>query len=345
MRDDAFLSYNVSMKAAYLIEPGKIELRDIPTPTPSKGEILVKIDTALTCGTDKKAFLRGHPMIPMPGPFGHEFSGTVASTGKNLKGFKEGDEIMAVHSAPCGKCWYCSKGLFNQCLNIMDTKILGAFAEYIVIPGHIAKRNVFLKPRHLSFEAAAMLEPLSCVTHALTGIGSVKGKEVVVIGAGPIALMHILLLHHRGAEVTVLGRDHNKLSFARSFGAQRAIVLSEAISSGLRADLLIECTGSVDVWELSPSLVRRGGTVLLFGGCKTGTEARFDTHKLHYEEITLKGSFHFTPRDVKEAYRLIKEGIAVERLISEVCGLSDIQEVFSYLAQGKGLKYALKPSK
>jgi len=114
--------------ANFIIKPGKIELQDIKTPSPSHGEILLKIKAALTCGTDLKAFRRGHPMIPMPGIFGHEFSGIVADVGKGVKGFKEGDEIMAVHSAPCLECRYCKKRLYNLCEKIMDTKVLGAFA-------------------------------------------------------------------------------------------------------------------------------------------------------------------------------------------------------------------------
>jgi len=127
--------------ANIIIKPGKIELQDIKTPSSSHGEILVKIKAALTCGTDLKAFRRGHPMIPMPGIFGHEFSGIVADVGKGVKGFKEGDEIMAVHSAPCLECRYCKKKLYNLCEKIMDIKVLGAFAEYILLPPHIVKQN------------------------------------------------------------------------------------------------------------------------------------------------------------------------------------------------------------
>jgi L-iditol 2-dehydrogenase len=122
-----------------LVKPGKIELREVKSPRPSKGDVLVKIKTALTCGTDLKAFLRGHPMIPMPGVFGHEFSGVVAEVGKGVQRFKKGDEIMAVHSAPCLECKYCKKRAYNLCEKIMWTKVLGAFAEYILLPPHVVK--------------------------------------------------------------------------------------------------------------------------------------------------------------------------------------------------------------
>ena len=182
------------MKANIIVSPRKIEIRELKVPEPSRGEILVKIKAALTCGTDLKAFSRGHHVIPMPGVFGHEFSGIIAATGKGVKKFKKGNEIMAVHSAPCLKCRYCKKGLFNICENIMGTKVLGAFAEYILLPEHIVKQNVFRKPKNLTFEEAAFLEPLSCVIHGMHGLQIKKGDRALIIGAGPIGLLHLLLL-------------------------------------------------------------------------------------------------------------------------------------------------------
>ncbi|MGO9378262.1 MAG: alcohol dehydrogenase catalytic domain-containing protein [Dissulfurispiraceae bacterium] len=147
------------MKAVYLTQPGTFEIKEVHTPMPSPGEVLVRIKAALTCGTDLKAFLRGHPLIPMPGLFGHEFSGIIEETGKGVRKLKVGDEVMAVHTAPCLACKFCTKKLYNLCENIMNTKILGAFAEHIVIPQHILRQNVYIKPPHLSFEEAAFLEP------------------------------------------------------------------------------------------------------------------------------------------------------------------------------------------
>ncbi|MDH4233415.1 MAG: alcohol dehydrogenase catalytic domain-containing protein, partial [Nitrospirota bacterium] len=155
------------MLAAILKEPGTIEILDIPVPEPAAGELLVKVKSALTCGTDLKAYLRGHSLIPMPGPFGHEFSGVVAARGKGVRKFNVGDEVMAVHSAPCRSCQFCAKGLFNLCENLMSSKVLGAFSEYILIPKHVVSQNVFKKPDSLGFQEAAFLEPLSCVVHSV----------------------------------------------------------------------------------------------------------------------------------------------------------------------------------
>lgn len=334
-----------------IVKPGRIELCEIKTPKPSHGEILVKIKTALTCGTDLKAFGRGHPMIPMPGVFGHEFSGTVAGIGKGVKGFKEGDEIMAVHSAPCLECRYCKKKIYNLCEKIMDTKVLGAFAEYILLPPHIVRQNLFHKPKNISFEEAAFLEPLSCVVHGMESTDIKKGDHALVIGAGPIGLLHLLLLKKKGAIVSVTDKHNSKLKIAKNLGADfvgegkgEGFLNIKKITNGIGFDYIFECTGMPEVWEASVNYVRKGGTVILFGGCKSGTKVTYDTGKLHYNEITFKGVFHFTPADVKKAYKLLCDGrLGLSRLISGSYPLRHIQKAFEKLSKGEGIKYAIIP--
>jgi len=326
--------------ANILVSPGVIEPRKIETPKPSYGEVLVKIKAALTCGTDLKAFRRGHPVIPMPGVFGHEFSGIIGETGKGVKGFKEGEEVMAVHSAPCLRCGYCRKKLYNLCGNIMDSKILGAFAEYILLPSHIVKQNLFYKPEHLSFAEAAFLEPLSCVVHGMTSLDINKGDHVLVIGAGPIGLLHLLLLKEKGAKVAVMDKHGEKLRTAVKLGADYTDISDDFIGF----DYVFECTGMPEVWEASVNYVRRGGTITLFGGCKSGTTVTYDAGRLHYDEITLRGVFHYTPSDVRKAYDLLrKRSIDVTPLISGKYSLKQTQKAFEKLAKGKGIKYAIIP--
>ncbi|KAF0145035.1 MAG: L-iditol 2-dehydrogenase [Nitrospirae bacterium] len=338
------------MKASFLIRPGKIELLKTKIPKPSRGEILVKIKAALTCGTDLKAFIRGHIVIPMPGVFGHEFSGIVADAGKGVRKFKRGDEIMAVHSAPCLKCGYCQKGLYNLCESIMDKKVLGAFAEYILLPPHIVKQNIFHKPKNLSFKEAAFLEPLSCVVHGMHGLKIKKGDKALIIGAGPIGLLHLLLLKDKGADVIITGLEKKRLALARKLGASVAVApgkIANAINkftTGLGVDYVFECTGQPSVWEQSVGYLRRGGTVIMFGGCKSGTTVTYNTARLHYDELTLKGVFHFTPDDVKEAYGLLKAGkINVSKLISGKYPLKNTAKAFLKLKKGEGIKYAIIP--
>ncbi len=338
------------MLANILVIPGKIDLREIVEQEPSYGEVLVKIKAALTCGTDLKAFKRGHPVIPMPGVFGHEFSGIVARVGRGVRKFKEGDEIMAVHSAPCLECRYCRKRRYNLCANIMKTKVLGAFAEYILLPSHIVKQNVFLKPKKLSFEEAAFLEPLSCVVHGIESIRVKEKDNTLVIGAGPIGLLHLLLLKKKGARVTVMDKHGKKLRMAKDLGADYTVMATREnhnlknVKDFLGFDHVFECTGIPEVWEDSVNYVSKGGTVILFGGCKSGTKITYDAGRLHYDEITIKGTFHFSPSDVKKAYGLLCEGrIAVSRLVSGRYPLRQTQKAFDRLSKGIGIKYAIIP--
>ncbi len=338
------------MKAVHLVEPKVVDIKEVPRPDPDSGEVLVRIKASLTCGTDLKAFLRGHPMIPMPGLFGHEFSGVIEETGRGVKKFKAGDEVMSVHTAPCLACRYCAAGRYNLCENIMHTKILGAFAEYIVIPKHIVKQNLFLKPPQLPFEEAAFLEPLSCVVHGMSGLDIRKGDSVLIIGTGPIGLLHLLLAKMKGARVMITGLERERLEMARRLGSDYITLPSllvdniETATGGLGFDYVFECTGQVEVWENAVNYVRRGGTVILFGGCKQGTVVTYDTYRIHYDEITLKGIFHFTPEDVREAYKHLCNGsINVAPLISGRYPLDKILEPFHKLSRGEGIKYAIIP--
>jgi L-iditol 2-dehydrogenase len=341
--------------ANIIVRPGKIELCEIKIPKLSHGEILVKIIASLTCGTDLKAFLRGHPMIPMPGVFGHEFSGIVEEIGKGVKGFKKGDAVMAVHSAPCNKCVFCKKGLYNLCENIMDTKILGAFAEYILLPPHIVRQNVFHKPKNLTFEEAAFLEPLSCVVHSIDPLDIKKGDSAYIVGAGPIGLLHLILLKRKGGKVAVTDIKKERLRMAKRLGADLVIPPDSStnflnippypplIKGGF--DYVFECTGKPEVWESSVNYLRRGGTLILFGGCERGARVTYDTYRLHYDEITIRGSFHYTPHDVNKAYKLLREGkLGLLRLISGSYPLKHTQKAFDKLAKGVGIKYAIIPS-
>jgi L-iditol 2-dehydrogenase len=338
------------MKQVILIEPGKTELRDVPVPEPSAGEVVIKIETALTCGTDLKAYVRGHTLIPMPGPFGHEYAGTIAKAGAGVRDFKEGDPVMGVHSAPCLECRYCVKGLPHLCDMIMEQKALGSFAEYMLLPAQVVRQNLFHKPENISFEEAALLEPLSCVVHPYSKLQLNNIDTALVIGAGPIGLMHLAYLNMKGKKVIVADIAEDRLSIAKHMGAEHRASpdtlqeITKGVTDSLGVDLVIECTGQQKVWEKSVSYARRGGTIVLFGGCPSGTEVTYDAHRLHYDELTLLSSFHFTPENVKSAYQLLAErNMDVSPLISGSFPLSHIKKAFSLLQEGKGIKYAIKP--
>ncbi len=340
------------MRAAILVEPKRIELRDVDMPKPSAGGIVVRVRAALTDGTDLKAYRRGHPQMPMPTPFGHEFSGDVAAVAPDVTTFKVGDPVMCVHSAPCGQCFWCQRGEEELCESVMSTKILGAYAEYIEVPSHIVGRNCYPKPEQLSYEAAAFLEPLSCVVHSLDVLDAPVGATVLVLGDGGFGLMHAWLLSLRGARSVLAGRHDERLEIARGFGVQdivntnsadaRDVIL--ALTEGRGADALIECTGMKEVWEAAPSMVRRGGTVSFFGGLPSDTSVCFSAARLHYDEVRLISPFHFRPSSVKRAYTLLANGDVDPRLLlSGKEPLTQIATVFERLDKGDGIKYAIEP--
>jgi L-iditol 2-dehydrogenase len=232
----------------------------------------------------------------------------------------------------------------------MERKVLGAFSEYLLLPAHVVMQNLYHKPYELSFEEAALLEPFSCVVHPYTKIRLSTVKTALVIGSGPIGLMHLAFLNRNGVRVLISDPSSERLSVAFGMKAERAVSPGEVeyvvkdATDGLGVDLVIECTGQIDVWERSVSYVRRGGMVILFGGCPSGTRVSYDTHRLHYDELSLLGSFHFTPQDVKTAYHLLTEGeVNLSPLISGEFPLRDIEKAFALLMEGRGIKYALKP--
>lgn len=335
------------MKVAYLINPGKIEIIEKPKPSPKEGEVLVKVKAALTCGTDLKAYLRGHPLIPMPGPFGHEFSGVVEAVGNGVEKFKPGDEVMLVHTAPCNECEYCKKGFFNLCKVLTQDMMLGAFSEYIVVNKRVVKQNMFIKPSHISFEEAAFLEPVSCVMHGVKALNLKKDDKILIIGTGSIGLIFLQILKLKEVEVAVMGKNYYKLELANRLGADRVYKTGEnplSFTDGFGFDIVIEATGQKEVWLRSVDYVRKGGMVLLFGGLKSGTEVCYNADKLHYNEITLKGAFHYNPEDVKEAVEAISLGkLKLKELISSSFNLLEISQAFEKLSRGEGIKYLIKP--
>lgn len=329
------------MKALILQEPGRLTLETVPVPEPGPGELLVQVRAATTCGTDLKAFLRGHPQIPMPGGLGHEYSGVVAAAGEGAP-FEPGQAVMGVHSAPCQECRWCLRGQENLCESIMATKVLGSYAEYLLVPARIARLNVFAKPDVLSFDQASLLEPLACVAHGIQQLSLRPDDRALVIGPGAIGLMFAAALLAEGvSDVTVAGRNRARLEAAQVLGAKSA-ALGDLAG---RWDLVIECTGKVEVWEKSIDFTERGATLMLFGGPPAGTRASFDTKKLHYDDIRLLSPFHFGTRAVRQSYDWLAGGaFDLSPLISGVRRLEEGAEVFGDLERGKGIKYVFHPS-
>jgi L-iditol 2-dehydrogenase len=338
-------------RIAFVTAPKTIELREESVQSPRDGAVLVRVRAALTDGTDLKTYRRGHPLMPYPSRFGHEFSGDVAAVGRGVTGWNVGDGIMCVHSAPCGQCFWCERGEEELCETLLETMLFGAYADYVEIPARILERNAYRKPGTISYPLAAFLEPLSCVVHSLAFLGPVRGSLVAVYGDGAFGIMHAMLLTREGVRVVLFGRRTERLALARDLGIDtanvrevRAVDALRARSDGRGADALIECTGSTEIWELAPSLVRRGGTVSFFGGLPSETRVSFEAGRMHYDEVRLVAPFHFTPANVHRAYELIVGGeLPLMRLTSQTAGLNELAAVFAELDAGHGMKAVIEP--
>jgi len=343
------------MKCCILEEPGRIRVAEVADPTAGPGDLVIRVEAALTCGTDLKAFRRGHPKMPCPTPFGHEFAGTVIDAGRDVTGFSTGQAVMSANTGPCTHCFYCRRGQENLCESIMPEMVLGAYAEYLRIPERVVRSNVFAKPESLAFEQAALLEPLSSVCFGLAHVpDSARHDEslVLLIGAGPIALLWLAALRASGFErVMVAGRRPARLEMARHLGASLTAAegddageIVRAHTSGRGADVVVECTGSPQVWEQAPAYARRGGTVILFGGCPGGSRVELDTYRLHYDGVAITSPFHFRPADVAAARTLLCEADADWRsLITSSARLDEVPELFARLGEGSDIKCAVLP--
>ncbi len=336
-------------RVAVLVESRKIELQEDAEREPSAGAIRVRIRAALTDGTDLKAYRRGHPQMPMPTRFGHEFSGDVVAVGEGVHVFSRGDAVMCVHTAPCGVCYWCRKTQEELCERVMPTMLLGAYADFIEVPRAIVERNCFAMPEQLSYQEAAFLEPLSCVVHS-TEMLEPHGT-VAIIGDGSFGILHALVLKDAGVEPALIGRRPERLAIARGYGFDPIDARSEDVVAAVRqrtegrgADAAIECTGTQAGWEETPALVRRGGTVSLFGGLPPGSSVTFPAERLHYDEVRVVSPFHFTPRAVRAAYEtLCARRFDVLPLVTHTFALNDIVEAFTRLDEGEGMKACIEP--
>ena len=297
------------MKKVLFNSPKDISIQESAIPVPGEGEIVVQNKAALTCGTDVKIYLRGYRWEP-PFSFGHEAAGIVHSIGRGVTNFQVGDRVVAHNTAPCNKCFYCKNGQHSLCENLIFN--MGAFSEYQLIPKDIVEQNVFKIPVDMSYKQAALTEPFACAVYGADLIPVEMGGVVAVNGCGPIGLMFVRLCYFRGAKVIACDMSGERLALAEKLGAAHVININEAknqaeavkekTENNRGVDVAIEAVGLPEVWNIAIDMVRPGGTVLCFGGTKKDLKIKIDTTRLHYDQITLKGVFHTTPKYVKAAF-------------------------------------------
>jgi len=346
---------NGKMTAAVLYGKEDVKIEKVPIPRVGDGEVLVKVQVALTCGTDLKVYQRGYHarMIVPPALFGHELAGVIDEVGPGVRSFKKGMRVVALNSAPCQMCFYCARHQENLCEDLLFNN--GAYAEYIRIPRRIVEVNMLALPQDVSYEEAAMAEPLACVLRGLHETKVEIGDTVTVIGGGPIGLMFVQVAKAIGCNVIAVVKRDSQVVAAKPMGAHEVVQITKvkdaieavrAISSGKRgSDVVVEAVGRPEAWEWAVDMVRKGGTVNFFGGCASGTKVQLDTNRLHYSEVTLKATFHHTPETVRKAFKLIAEKkIRSTDYITGEAPLSRLQQVLRHMLNRNGdIKTAIIP--
>jgi L-iditol 2-dehydrogenase len=348
-----------TMTAAVLYGQEDVRIEQVPVPHARPGELIVKVATALTCGTDLKVYRRGYHarMIQPPALFGHELAGVVVEVGEGVSGFEAGDRVVPINSAPCGTCYFCEREQENLCEDLLFNN--GAYAEYIAIPSRIVEKNTLLIPKHLSFDHAALAEPLACALHGFEDSNSQPGDTVAVIGGGPLGLMILHVAALAGCRVIAVVKYDAQAAAAKALGASH-IVRTETGEDPVEAvrkltgnergvDIAIEAVALPETWQQAVAMVRNGGVVNFFGGPAAGTNVELDTNRLHYGDITLKATFHHTPEICRRALALIASGqFQAERFITGHAPLVELNDVFTKLldrgTHGSGIKTAIQPN-
>lgn len=351
-----------TMMAAMYYGPNDLRIEEVPIPQVEPDGILLQIGAATTCGTDLKMYRRGYVELPaLPMPFGHECAGVVAEVGPEVKGVEIGERVVPAIASNCGKCYWCKR---NQPVFCVDRTYMvaggkmagGAYAEYIAVPGSIVRNNIHRIPDHMSFAEAALVEPLACALYAIEDLPEIRpGDTVVIVGDGPIGQFFVRLAKLRGAFVVLCGSRDHRLEKGRQFGADATINYHE-VADEIKAvydiigdpgpDVVIEATGRPEAWELSVNMARRGGTVMLFGGCKGGTTVTFDTKKIHYDCLTIKSPSVYLqdPDLLSRSLKLLACGdVPGREFISGRFPLSRAVEALEKYGSHAGLKFEIVP--
>lgn len=342
------------MKAAILTEPNQMHLGVVADPVAAPGDLVLRVQAATICGTDIRVY-RGKKTagIRYPSTIGHEFSGTILAVG-GPSPFKIGQRVGVCPAIPCGHCAQCQRGRENLCpdLQAIGYEIDGAFAEYIRIPARAVELgNVHVLPDHLSFELAALIEPLACVQNGQNKVALRQGDTVAILGAGPIGTLHAKLARLRGASRVIVS-EPNASRRAAALRAGADVVIDPTASDlrervraetrGLGADVVICAIGIPALAAQAVGLAAKGGRVSLFAGFTKGELGTMDINTIHYDELRVTGAFGLSRKDYESTLHMIADGrIDLSDMVTHRFGLNDVAEAFAVAESGAAMKVAI----
>lgn len=322
---------------------------DYPKPEIGEGEMLMKMERAAICGTDIR-ILEGKKTkgVRYPSVIGHEVSGTIVEIGKDVEGFQIGDRVAVANVIPCGCCDMCRRGMENVCMNrkAIGYEFDGGFAEYVRLPEIAVKSgNIVKLPEHVSFAEGAVIEPLSCCLRGQRNVGLKFNDNVLIIGAGPIGLMHVLLAKAAGARRVIVSElNEYRRGKALECGADLVVDsgkedLEEIVkreTNGLGMDVVIMAIGIPALVNPALKLVRKGGAVSLFAGFAKGVMADLDPNLIHYNEIRMTGSSAYKRQDYLDAAEMVINGyLDLKPIVTHTYKIEEFQAAYEMNKSGK----------
>jgi L-iditol 2-dehydrogenase len=348
------------MLAAVLSAVNQLSLREIPTPSPGRGEVLVAVGADTICGTDLR-ILRGEKSthVELPVVLGHESAGEVVGVGEAVTGFAPGDRVALLPSIADGHCWACRHGLENLCEHpnkrIVGYSVNGGLAEYMLVPADAVQAGYLFKATStLPYEQLALAEPLGAVVNGQRQTPVHVGDTVLIMGAGPIGLLHLQLALRSGATTVVVSqRSPARRALADRFGATITVDpsaqdLSSVVSrstGGRGVDLTIICIGVADLVNEAMSLTRVGGTVNIFAGLAGDGWAKIQANLIHYKQLTVTGASDIRRVDYESALELIESGrIDTASLITDRFPLAEVAAAFEAASGRAAGKVAVLPN-
>jgi L-iditol 2-dehydrogenase len=332
-------------------------VRDVPAPTCGEHEAILRVQACAVCGSDIRIFHYGNSRVRYPAVIGHEVAGIVVKAGRSVTRVKEGDRVALGADVPCGVCYWCQNGMGTNCTTnyAVGYQFPGGFQEQMLLNRTILDFGpVTPVPPEVSFDEAALAEPLACAIHGLELAQFGLGKSICIIGLGPIGCMVLELCKVFGASrVFAAQRSQRRLELARKLSPTARFVATEEEdlvqtvmreTDGEGVDLAITTSGSVQAHEQAISMVRHRGFVNLFGGLKNEPKLCIDSNLIHYKECFVMGSHGSLPRDHEKAVGLIAAGaVSASRYVSHTFPLSRINEAFAYHESRAGLKVVVRP--